>query len=186
MATRTQQLRQSFLVTGAAVALALVVVLAVVTAHEAGSTLEDLANRRGTEVAVRVASLVTSYLRERRREAEALALSPAIIAAAQDASKKSAAQGLDRLDIPALERQFNGTRQLGGDPALQRYFREYPQRSDIAELFFTESHGFNVIASERTSDFVQSDEEWWQGAARDGEDEGEAKYDSSANTVAIE
>ena len=166
MATRTQQLRQSFLVTGAAAALALVIVLAVVTAHEAGRTLEDLANRRGTEVAIRVASLVTSYLRERRHEAEALAHSPAILVAAQEASQKSAGQGLDRLDVPALERQFSRTRQLGGDPALQRYFREYPQRSDIAALFFTDSHGFTVIASDRTSRFVQSGEEWWQVAVR--------------------
>ena len=186
MATRTQQLRQSFLVTGAAAALALVIVLAVVTAHEAGRTLEDLANRRGTEVAIRVASLVTSYLRERRHEAEALAHSPAILVAAQEASQKSAGQGLDRLDVPALERQFSRTRQLGGDPALQRYFREYPQRSDIAALFFTDSHGFTVIASDQTSRFVQSGEEWWQVAVRDGEHEGEAKFDSAANTVAIE
>ena len=186
MATRTQQLRQSFLVTGAAAALALVIVLAVVTAHEAGRTLEDLANRRGTEVAIRVASLVTSYLRERRHEAEALAHSPAILVAAQEASQKSAGQGLDRLDVPALERQFSRTRQLGGDPALQRYFREYPQRSDIAALFFTDSHGFTVIASDRTSRFVQSGEEWWQVAVRDGEHEGEAEFDSAANTVAIE
>src|SRR5438128_3769144 len=186
MATRTQQLRQSFLVTGAAVALALVVVLAVVTAHEASGTLEDLANRRGTEVAIRVASLVTSYLRERRHEAEALALSPAIVAAAQDASQKSAAQGLDRLDGPALERQFSRTRQLGGDPALQRYFREYPQRSDFAALFFTDSHGFTVIASEQPSRFVQSGEEGWQAAVRDSEYEGEASFDSAANTVSIE
>jgi len=186
MATSTQQLRQSFLVTGAAAALALVIVLAVVTAHEAGRTLEDLANRRGTEVAIRVASLVTSYLRERRHEAEALAHSPAILVAAQEASQKSAGQGLDRLDVPALERQFSRTRQLGGDPALQRYFREYPQRSDIAALFFTDSHGFTVIASDRTSRFVQSGEEWWQVAVRDGEHEGEAKFDSAANTVAIE
>ena len=186
MATRIQQLRQSFLVTGAAVALALVVVLAVVTAHEAGSTLEDLANRRGTEVATRAASLVTSYLRERRHEAEALALSPAIIAAALEASQQSSAQGLDRLDIPALERQFSRTRQLGGNPALQRYFHEYPQHSDLALLFFTDSHGFTVIASDRTSRLVQSGEEWWQVAVRDGAYEGEARYDSAASTVAIE
>src|SRR2546427_106777 len=137
-------------------------------------------------VAIRVASLVTSYLRERRHEAEALAHSPAILVAAQEASQKSAGQGLDRLDVPALERQFSRTRQLGGDPALQRYFREYPQRSDIAALFFTDSHGFTVIASDRTSRFVQSGEEWWQVAVRDGEHEGEAEFDSAANTVAIE
>ncbi len=186
MATRTQQLRQSFLVTGAAVALALVIVLAVVAAHEASGTLKDLADRRGTEVAIRVASLATSYLRERRHEAEALARSPAIIAAAQDASQKSAAQGLDRQDVPTLERQFSGTRQLGGDPALQRYFHEYPQRSDIAALLFTDRHGFNVMTSDRTSRFAQSGEGWWQGAVRDGEYEGKATFDSAANAVAVE
>src|SRR2546428_12296893 len=186
MATRPQQLRQSFLVTGAAAALALVIVLAVVTAHEPGRTLEGLANRRRTEVAIRVASLVTSYLRERRHEAEALAHSPAILVAAQEASQKSAGQGLDRLDVPALERQFSRTRQLGGDPALQRYFREYPQRSDIAAVSFTDRHGFNVIASDRTSRFAQAGEGWWQGTVSDGEYEGRATFDSAANAMAGE
>jgi methyl-accepting chemotaxis protein len=186
MATGTQQLRQSFLVTGAGVALALVVGLAVVAGHSARNTLEALADRRGTEVASRVSALVTTYLHERRHEAEALALSPAIIAAAVDATRKSAAQGLDKLDIPTLERQFDRPRQLGGDPALQRYFQEYTQRSDLAELFFTEGHGYNVVTSDRTSDFVQSDENWWQVAARDGEFEGDGAYDSSAHAVSIE
>src|SRR5260370_9710917 len=103
MATRTQQLRQSFLVTGAAVALALVIVLAVVAAHEASGTLNDLADRRGTEVAIRVARLATSYLRDRRHEAEALARSPAIIAAAQHASQKPAPPGLHRPAGPPLD-----------------------------------------------------------------------------------
>src|SRR2546427_9916251 len=175
MATRTQQLRQSFLVTGAAAALALVIVLPVVTAHEAGRTREALANRRGTEVAIRVASLVTSYLRERRHEAEALAHSPDILVAAQEASQKSAGQGLDRLDVPALERQFSRTRQLGGDPALQRYFREDPQRSDIAALFFTGTHGLTVLAPDRPSRFIRSGEDWWPGAGRGRERDGEAQ-----------
>src|SRR2546422_9353430 len=117
MATRTQQLRQSFLVTGAAAALALVIVLAVVTAHEAGRTLEDLANRRGTEVAIRGASLVTSYLRERRHEAEALAHSPAILVAAQEASQKSTGHVLARMEVPALEQTFSRSPQLAGRPA---------------------------------------------------------------------
>src|SRR2546428_11028299 len=156
MATRPQQLRQSFLVTGAAAALALVIVLAVVTAQEAGRTLEDLANRRGTEVAIRVASLVTSYLRERRHEAEALAHSPDILVAAQEASQKSAGQGLDRLDVPALERQLSPTRPLGGDPALPRYFPEHPHRPATAALFFPDSHPPTVVASPPASPFVQS------------------------------
>jgi len=53
-------------------------------------------------------------------------------------------------------------------------------------MFVTESHGFNVLTSERPSDFVQRDEEWWQRAVEDGVYEGDAKFDSSAGAVSFE
>src|SRR5437867_10542790 len=81
---------------------------------------------------------------------------------------------------------FNQRRMLGGDPELAAYFRDYVQRSEFSELFFTESHGYSVLASNRTSDFVQSDEEWWRQAVADGLYEGAPRYDSSAAAVALE
>src|SRR5256885_9369304 len=62
----------------------------------------------------------------------------------------------------------------------------YVQRSDYAELFFTESHGYTVLSSGRTSVFVQSDEAWWQRAVADGVFEGAPRYDSSAAIVSLE
>src|SRR3989441_457980 len=185
MASRTQQFRQSFLLTGA-VALVLVTGFALVSSRSVTRIVERQANERGRDVATHAASLVGMYLRERRREAEALARSPAVVRAALDGSQQAITQGLPRLDTPTLERMFNQRRMLGGDPDLAAYLRDYVQRSEFAELSFTESHGYSVLASNRTSDFVQSDKEWWRRAVATGVYEGVPRYDSSAAAVALE
>ena len=186
MSSRTPQLRQSFLVTGAAVALVLVTGFALLSSRSASRIVERQANARGQDLATHVASLVDLYLRERRHEAEALAGSPAVVRAALEASQAALRQRLPQLDIPTLERMFNQRRELGGDPDLAAYLRGYAQHSDFAELFFTESHGYNVLASDRTSDFVQADEAWWQQAVKTGAYEGAPHYDSSAAVVSLE
>jgi len=186
MSSRTPQLRQSFLVTGAAVALVLVTGFALLSSRSASRIVERQANARGQDLATHVASLVDLYLRERRHEAEALAGSPAVVRAALEASQAALRQRLPQLDIPTLERMFNQRRELGGDPDLAAYLRGYAQHSDFAELFFTDSHGYNVLASDRTSDFVQADEAWWQQAVKTGAYEGAPRYDSSAAVVSLE
>jgi len=186
MSSRTPQLRQSFLVTGAAVALVLVTGFALLSSRSASRIVERQANARGQDLATHVASLVDLYLRERRHEAEALAGSPAVVRAALEASQAALRQRLPQLDIPTLERMFNQRRELGGDPDLAAYLRGYAQHSDFAELFFTDSHGYNVLASDRTSDFVQSDEAWWQQAVKTGAYVGAPRYDSSAAVVSLE
>jgi methyl-accepting chemotaxis protein len=186
MSSRTPQLRQSFLVTGAAVALVLVTGFALLSSRSASRIVERQANARGQDLATHMASLVELYLRERRHEAEALAGSPAVVRAALEASQAAVRQRLPQLDIPTLERMFNQRRELGGDPDLAAYLRGYAQHSDFAQLSFTESHGYNVLASDRTSDFVQSDEGWWQQAVKTGAYEGPPRYDSSAAVVSLE
>src|SRR5216684_249417 len=185
MASRTQQFRQSFLLTGAVVLL-LVTGFALVSSRSVTRIVERQANERGRDVATHAASLVGMYLRERRREAEALARSPAVVRAALDGSQQAISRRLPQLDAPTLERMFNQRHVLGGDPELAAYFRDYVQRSEFSELFFTESHGYSVLASNRTSDFVQSDEEWWRQAVAEGLYEGAPRYDSSAAAVSLE
>src|SRR6266550_1131917 len=180
MASRTQQLRQSFLLMGAVVALVLVAGFALLSSRSVTRIVERQANERGQDMATHVASLVGMYLRERRREADALARSPAVVRAALDGSQQAISRRLPQLDTPTLERMFNQRHVLGGDPELAAYFRDYVQRSEFSELFFTESHGYSVLASNRTSDFVQSDEEWWRQAVAEGLYEGAPRYDSSA------
>ncbi len=190
MATKSQQLRQSFLASGAGAAIALVALVAWFTGNQAERILEQQSDARGREVAAREAVLVTHYLNERRREVVSLASMPQLIGAVRQAGQDAVARGLDKMDIPTLERMFAASRQLGGDPAggggLRDYLRAYTTISDFAEMFITESHGFTVLASGRPSDFVQRDEEWWQRAVEDGVYEGDAKFDSSAAAVSLE
>src|SRR6266545_1340650 len=186
MAIKSQQLRQSFLLSGAGAAVLLVVFVAWLTSSHVGHVLEQQADVRGRDVATRVAAIVTQYLKERRREVVSLASEPQLIAAVRSAGQAAAARGLDRMAIPDLERAFNTSRQLGADPALRDYLHAYTTISDFAEIIVTESHGLNVLASERPSDFVQRDETWWQRALAEGLYEGEARFDSSAGVASLE
>ena len=186
MAIKSQQLRQSFLVSGAGAAVLLVIFVAWIASNRIGAVLEQQADERGHDVATRAAAVVTQYLKERRREVAALANQPQLVAAVQAAGQSVVARGLDRTPIPDLERAFNASRQLGADPVLRDYLRAYPATSDFTEVIVTESHGLNVVASERPSDFVQRAQAWWQHAISEGRFEGQAGFDSSANAAAIE
>lgn len=186
MAIKSQQLRQSFLISGAGAAVLLVVFVAWLTSSRVGHVLEQQADVRGRDVATRVAAIVTQYLKERRREVVSLASQPQLIAAVREAGQSAASRGLDRMPVPDLERMFSATRQLGSDAGLRDYLRAYTTISDFAEIIVTERHGFNVLTSSRASDFVQSDETWWQRAMSDGMYEGDARYDSSASAASLE
>src|SRR5882762_8250107 len=104
MATKSQQLRQSFLASGAAAAIGLVALVAWITGTQAERILERQADARGREIAAREAAMITHYLNERRREVVSLASMPQLISAVRQASQNAAARGLDKMDIPSLER----------------------------------------------------------------------------------
>src|SRR5256886_8859687 len=186
MGSGAQESRQVSLPAGVGFARVLVNGFAALSGIRAQRTVEQQAQDRGQDVALRVAALVNQYLQERRHEAEALAASPAVVRAALDAAQQAVKDKLPPLDIATLERMFNQRRMLGGDADLAAYLTGYPQRSEYAELFFTERHGHVVLASGRTSDFVQSDEAWWRRAMADGAFEGAPQHDSSAGAVSLE
>ncbi|HSD31831.1 MAG TPA: methyl-accepting chemotaxis protein [Gemmatimonadales bacterium] len=186
MATRAPHLSRTFLLSGVAVAAVLTILLGSVVGGSTRRTLEAVANRHAVETARTAAALTDGYLHELRHQAELLATLPPIIAAARDATQQVTARGLDRLPMPEVERRYAGPRQLGGDPELQAFLRGFPERSELVEIFFTEAHGLVVLGSDRPSDLVQQDEEWWQAAMRDGSYESDVQYDSSAGAPAME
>ena len=53
-----------------------------------------------------------------------------------------------------------------------------------AEIFVTNAYGANVAQSEKTSDFRQDDEIWWQKAKENGIFLSEGGYDESAGVYA--
>src|SRR5256885_15124571 len=106
MSSRTQQFRQSFLLTGAVVAL-VVTGFALLSSRSVTRIVERQANERGQDMATHAASLVGMYLRERRREADALARSPAVGGAGLDGWQQAIRPRLPQLHTPPLERRVN-------------------------------------------------------------------------------
>lgn len=58
-------------------------------------------------------------------------------------------------------------------------------RSEIAELFVTNRYGVNVIESGFTSDYLQSDEDWWKEAVKSKIYVGKAETDLSSGLYSI-
>ncbi len=69
--------------------------------------------------------------------------------------------------------------------ALRRFRAAYPNN---VEVFVTDRYGANVAATNRTSDFYQADEAWWQAAYNNGQGAvyiGQPTFDESSQTNAI-
>ncbi len=186
MAIKSQQLRQSFLISGAGAAVLLVVFVAWLTSSRVGHVLEQQADVRGRDVATRVAAIVSQYLKERHHEVASLASMPQLVARVRLAGQDVVTRGLDRLPIPTLEARFDAARALGGDAELTTYLRSYTTRSDFSQLSVTERHGLNVLLSGQAPDFAQGDETWWQRAMKDGSYEGEPQSDTTGTETALE
>ena len=184
MAIRTRQLRYDVLLAGTAITLVTVAGLATFAGWSARRALEREASARANEVAVRVSALATTFIQERQRALLLLAESPMLRHAALDARQR--ARDVEGLPIPTLERIFRAHRELSADAELRAYLTQTAARTGFAELFFTDDRGFVVLATEGTSDFVQSDEGWWQSAFTGQMYKGEATYDSSAAALSIE
>jgi hypothetical protein len=98
-------------------------------------------------VAARVGLLAGTYLTERRRAVELLGLDPALAAAAEEATRRATAEGLDGVPVAVLEARSAGRRQLGGEAAPLRVLRQAAARGGFAEVLFTERRGLVVLAT---------------------------------------
>ena len=134
---------------------------------------------RLTGAAQRAQLLVDQALADHERQAEVLALAPAVVDAARAGATRAADMDITDTDTPALERRFSLERSLQTSPATRAFLLGVLPRLDAAEISITESHGYNVVTTRRAADFVQSDESWWQAAWQDGLASAGAVYDST-------
>ena len=65
---------------------------------------------------------------------------------------------------------------------LLRYQAQFPEN---VEVFLTDLPGVSIGSTDRTSDYLQADEEWWQTALKEGEYIGQPEYDASSKTLAV-
>ena len=127
------------------------------------------------------------FLLDRIVEVQTWATSPVVVAAVHRARAAHAKQGLDNLGIRQVEDKFRTRKSLGLAPEARSYLGEQVRMSPhFAEVFFTDELGYNVALTNPTSDFVQSDEGWWQRAWSSGFAVGEIEFDASANVWAVD
>ena len=181
-----RNLQKSFVNFGAALTLVAVAVLALTSWRVARGYLESDADRRLGDAAERTGSLIALYLRERRASLELLASAPSVIAASRAGEAAANTRRLPLLSIPQAEAALATTRSLEVEPATKAYLQTIIERTDFAEMIVTESHGFNAVTTNLTSDFAQSDEEWWQRAWAGEFFQSDAEYDSSAGVTSLE
>ncbi|MEO8336511.1 MAG: methyl-accepting chemotaxis protein [bacterium] len=178
-------LHQRFLVISGVVGAVIVVLLA----SGANALLSRITETRGdarvAEAASRALLVVTSALEDRVREARVLAMSPEIVSAAKEGGARARALGIVGTSIAELEKRFDDTRSLDVSPTTRTYLRELLPELEVAEILLTEANGYNAVTTQRSSDFVQSDEAWWQAADRDGLSPADAAFDSSARQTTV-
>lgn len=105
-------------------------------------------------------------LEEEWKLPDMLAHNPLVIDAARAGSQQAEAIALQKVSIEQLEKIFSATRLLKPTQELNDYLRATAKIGEVAQLSFTEKHGFNIAYTIPPYDFVQRDEQWWQKGKR--------------------
>ena len=112
-------------------------------------------------------------------------LNPSILDALERADQTAAQDALASKSIDELEQEFGDLKLLNPNSVLNTYLKNVAKAENLAELFVTDKRGLNIAYSNPTSDFVQSDEEWWEGAKKDTFFVDAPELDQSTNTFSI-
>ena len=92
-----------------------------------------------------------------------------------------AADAADNNNAPLVREYLNNQAAL----ELREFQRSFPNN---AEVFITDVYGGQAGTTNRTSDYLQSDESWWQAAYNNGQGAvyiSEPEYDESAGALAV-
>ncbi|MBN1964480.1 MAG: HAMP domain-containing protein, partial [Anaerolineae bacterium] len=137
-----------------------------------------------TDTALRSANDIDGFLIGQIENLQMWAQFPLLVTAAQRGARDANTLGLPTMAANDVEVLMQG-QQLSHDFSLTEYLTRLVEISPYSELFFTEANGFVVSMSGPTSDFIQSDEEWWQVAWENGLYISHSEYDESAGMFVI-
>lgn len=161
------------------------------TESRPGTALQSLALRsdalRLAEAAEGLSEALDTFLLERLKEVKSWTESAEVSGAAQKVQAAHEKEGFHKLTIAEVERKFRTRKSLGLASEARTYLSEQVRLSPyFAEVFFTDNMGFNVAVTSPTTDFVQSDENWWQAAWATGSFVSDVEFDASSNLWAVE
>jgi hypothetical protein len=136
---------------------------------------------------------VQTVLDRRIRLIEKLAAEELVVNAVREANRKSG--GMSKKEIARLDQQWQAAEELNDliksliTNECARFMVDFQEDNDgFPEIFVTDAMGLVVAATNRTSDYLQSDESWWRMAYNDGQGRshhGEIEYDESAHSESI-
>ncbi len=139
------------------------------------------------EAATRLSENIDAFLLERITEVRGWAASPVVVEAVKTARAAHAREGFDSLSLRQIESKFRTRKSLGLAAEARAFLGEKIRgSSDFTGVFFTDAQGFNVALSGPATDFVQSDEEWWQQTWSSGIFVGGIVFNSSTNAWAMD
>ena len=150
-----------------------------------GRDAEQQGDTRVADAASRARIVVTQALDDRTRQAKVLALTPEIVGAAREGGARARALGIVGADVAELEKRFDRERSMNVAPTTRQFLRDLLPQLEAAEILLTDANGYNAVTTQLSSDFVQSDEAWWQSAWRDGVSSVDVAYDSSAHQITV-
>ncbi|WP_019508185.1 methyl-accepting chemotaxis protein [Pleurocapsa sp. PCC 7319] len=111
---------------------------------------------------------INTFIRDSYNLVGLVAANPSVIQLMQQGGERAQEQRLVQQPILVLEKEFTTSKLLTIDNNLNNYLEEIVKSTAAEAILLTESHGFNIAYSNPISDFVQSDEEWWQDAQTEG------------------
>ena len=123
-------------------------------------------------------------------------LQQALVVSNHDFSARSDVQGyIDQCDrewmsvpketiTPFMAQLVNNDLSEGLRRKIAFYVREYGYPL-YGELFVTNAYGVNVAQSDKTSDYRQDDELWWQSAQKNGVSVGDVEFDESSGIFSL-
>ena len=177
----SSSLHRRFLVSAASGGVLAILLLAGTAWRVLERTMEQRGDQSLSEATLRSDLVLRSAMDQRRRETDVLALNAGVIAAARQGNALASSLGLPRQDIPALEARYAADRSMKLAPDARLMLISLLPHLEAQQAILTDSNGYNTTITARSSDFVQSDEGWWQDAWKDGYSISDAAYDSASH-----
>jgi methyl-accepting chemotaxis protein PixJ len=113
-----------------------------------------------------------------------LAANPLVLEKVRRGGRQAEAEDLmlSRRTVNDIEDRFAKTKLLQPDQAFNRYLARVAETEGFDEVIITEQNGLNVGYTNITDDFVQIDDQWWQGAKAQKQWISNPTYDSSSES----
>jgi methyl-accepting chemotaxis protein PixJ len=133
-----------------------------------------------------IALQIDQYMLERMSDTIVWVTEPVVIDTARKGYATAEDMGLPKMSIDEIEAKMADTRLLPVDTTANEYLLlERTLSPNFSEIFFTDAHGYAVAHTNMTSDFVQSDEAWWQTSFKNGIYVSAIEYDDSSKVWSI-